>query len=138
MSRRSEERSRGSVLQGLSGEPGASTPERLRHHGARLLLLVALAALVTALFPPTEGMRVTPYEEGMVAPEDVIAQIPFSVPKTGAELERERREAAEAVPRTFDERVAAADSVAARLGRFFDRVDSAVAAGDTLAIGTQV
>jgi putative nucleotidyltransferase with HDIG domain len=96
---------------------------------------VALSALVTVLFPPLEGMRVTPYTEGMVAPEDVIAQIPFSVPKSGGELERERREAAEAVPRTFDERVAAGDSVSVRLGRFFDRLDSAVVAGDTLGVG---
>jgi putative nucleotidyltransferase with HDIG domain len=123
------------ALHRLSGDPGPSSGERLRHHGARISLVLALAGMVTVLFPPTEGMRVRQYEEGMVAPEDVIAQIPFSVPKTGAELERERREAAEAVPRTFDERVAVGDSVAERLGRFFDRLDSAAAAGDTLTLG---
>jgi putative nucleotidyltransferase with HDIG domain len=80
-------------------------------------------------------MRVTPYAEGVVAPEDVIARIPFSVPRTGEELERERREAAEAVPRTFDERVAAGDSVAERLGRFFDRLDSAATVGDSVGMG---
>ena len=99
------------------------------------VVITIVAVLVTLLFPPVESMRVTPYEEGMVAPEDVIAQIPFSVPKSGGELERERREAAEAVPPTFDERVAAGDSVAARLGRFFDRLDSAVVSGDTLGVG---
>ena len=135
MSRRTEERSVENALHRLSGDPGPSLAERLRHHGARMSLVFALAAMVTILFPPTEGMRVRQYQEGMVAPDDVIAQIPFSVPKTGAELERERREAAEAVPRTFDERVAAGDSVAERLGRFFDRIDSAAVAGDTLAVG---
>ncbi len=135
MSRRVDERGRDSVLHRLSGEPGATTAERLRHHGARVLLVAGIAVLAAMLFPPREGTRVTPYTEGMVAPADVIAEIPFSVPKTGAELERERREAAEAVPPTFDERAAAGDSVAVRLGRFFDRLDSAVAAGDTLAVG---
>jgi putative nucleotidyltransferase with HDIG domain len=130
-----DERGRGAVLRRLSGDPGVSPGDRFRHHGARILLVVLLAVLVTMLFPPVESMRVTPYREGMVAPEDVIAEIPFSVPKSGGELERERREAAEAVPPTFDERVAAGDSVAERLGRFFDRLDGAVSAGDTLAIG---
>jgi len=95
----------------------------------------ALAVFVTILFPPLEGLVDPAYSEGMVAPEDVIAQIPFSVPKTAAELERDRRDAAEAVPRTFDERGSAGDSVAARLGRFFDRLDSASLAGDTLGLG---
>ena len=88
--------------------------------------------MITVFFPPTEGLNVTPYSVGMVAPEDVIALIPFSVPKAAAELERDRRLATGAVPRTFDERVSAGDSVAARLGRFFDRLDSAAVQGDTL------
>ncbi len=135
MSGRSGERGGDSVFRRLSGDPGPSAADQFRHHSARILLVALLAVLVTVLFPPIESLRVTPYEEGMVAPEDVIAEIPFSVPKTGGELERERREAAEAVPPTFDERVAAGDSVAARLGRFFDRLDSAVARGDTLEVG---
>jgi cyclic-di-AMP phosphodiesterase PgpH len=135
VNRRAGARAPRSVMGRLSGDPGATLGERLRHHGARLGLLVALSAMVTVLFPPAEGLNVTPYGEGMVAPEDVIAQIPFSVPKTAAEFERERRAAAEAVPSTFDERVAAGDSVAARLGRFFDRLDTAAVAGDTLGLG---
>jgi cyclic-di-AMP phosphodiesterase PgpH len=135
VSRRAEERGSSSVLYRLSGDPGSGAGDRVRHHGARVLLLVALSALVTFFFPPTERMNVERYTVGMVAPEDVIAQIPFSVPKTADELEEDRQEAAEAVPRTFDERPAAGDSVAARLGRFFDRLDSAAATGDTLAVG---
>jgi putative nucleotidyltransferase with HDIG domain len=91
--------------------------------------------MITIFFPPGEGLNVAPYSVGMVAPEDVISQIPFSVPKTAAELERDRAEAAEAVPPTFDERPTAGDSVSARLGRFFERIDSAARAGDTLAVG---
>ena len=109
--------------------------ERIRHHGARIALLIALSVLVTFFFPPAENMNVGRYSVGMVAPEDVIAEIPFSVPKSAAELERDRRAAAEAVPRTFDEDPAAGDSVAATLGRFFDRLDSAAAIGDTIAVG---
>ena len=107
MSRRAEERGSDPALRRPSRESGATPVDRVRYHGARVLLMVALSALVTVLFPPLEGMRVTPYSGGMVAPEDVIAEIPFAVPKSGGELERERREATEAVPRTFDERVAA-------------------------------
>ena len=135
MSRRPEAPRSASVLYRLSGEPGSSLGERVRHHGARLGLLVVLSALLTVFFPPAGGTDVAPYAVGMVAPEDVIAEIPFSVPKAPEELERERRNAAEAVPRTFDERAAVGDSVAARLGRFFDALDSAATAGDTLQVG---
>ncbi|MDH3272854.1 MAG: hypothetical protein OEN56_16055, partial [Gemmatimonadota bacterium] len=81
MSRR-DERGSHSVLYRLSGEPGPTLGERMRHHGARGGLLVALAILVTVFFPPTEVTELSGYSEGVVASEDVIAQIPFSVPKT--------------------------------------------------------
>ncbi len=129
------ERGSGSVLQNLSGEPGSTPAEQLSHHGARAGLLIGLAVFITVLFPPEERMNVTPYDVGMVAPEDVIAQVPFSVPKTAAELEGDRREAAEAVPRTFDERPSVGDSVAASLGIFFDGIDEAIDGGDTLRVG---
>ncbi len=135
MSRRPGERKAESVLYRLSGDPGTSLAERIRHHGARVGLLVGLSVMITFFFPPAQGMNVTPYSEAMVAPEDVIAQIPFDVPKTAAELERDRRLAIEAVPRTFDEVTTAGDSVAARLGRFFDLLDTAAVLGDTLAMG---
>lgn len=135
MSGRSDERkSSSSVLRTLSGDPGATLGERVRHHGARVLLLLVLSGMIALLFPPEQGLDVTPYSIGMVAPEDVIASIPFDVPKSAADFERDQREAAEAVPPTFDEHEAAADSVAARLGRFFDQLDSAAVAGDTLGV----
>jgi putative nucleotidyltransferase with HDIG domain len=119
-------------------EPMSSWPERIRYHGARILLLVALAALITAFFPPTEGLNVRVPDEGEVAQETVTADIGFSVPKTPAELERDRRLAMETVPPTFRYRASAADSVAARLGRFFDGLDSLAAAGDTMALGDRL
>ena len=117
------------VLQRLSGDPGASTAARVRHHGARILLLVALAVLLTVLFPPARITNVGVPPEGGVAQQDVTAAIAFSVPKTPAELERDRRLAMEAVPPTFEYRAAAADSMAARLDRFFDRLEVAAASG---------
>jgi len=118
-----------SVLQRLSGDPGPSLAERVRHHGARILLLIALAVFLTALFPPTRVADVDVPPEGSVAREDVTASITFSVPKTPAELERDRRLAMEAVPPTFEYREAAADSVATRMHRLFERLEVAAAAG---------
>jgi hypothetical protein len=76
----------------------SSWPERIRHHGSRVLLLVTLAVLITVLFPPTEGLNIDVPSEGAVALETVTADIAFSVPKTLAELARERRLAMETVP----------------------------------------
>jgi putative nucleotidyltransferase with HDIG domain len=112
-----------------------SWPERIRHHGGRILLLVTLAALITVFFPPTEGLNVEVPSEGAVALETVTADIGFSVPKTPAELERDRRLAMETVPPTLSFRAEAADSVEARLRRFFDGIDSVATVGDTMALG---
>ena len=92
--------------------------------------------MITVSFPPTETTDVQQYSEGMVAEEDVIAEIPFTVPKSPAELERERRSAEEAIPPTFSRRIEAADTVAEKLERFFEALDSAATSGDTLRMGT--
>jgi len=118
-----------SALKSLSGEPGRAFGERAVHHGARLLLLLALATLITVLFLPAAGLRVTRYTEGMVAPENIIAKVPFSVPKSAAELARDRNLAMQSVPPTFDLVPAAADTMETRLRNFFDRVDTAAAHG---------
>ncbi len=104
------------------------------HHGARILLLLAVAALVTALFPPLERMEVERYRPGDVAEVDVFAQVPFEVPKTLAELERDRSEARSAVPPTFDYVPLAADTMAARLTDFFSQADSARLTRDTASL----
>ncbi len=135
MSRRPRGRNGRSVLQRLSGDPGGSWAERGRYHGARLFLLVSLAALVTFSFPPTQGTDVPTWTVGMVALEDVIAEIEFSVPKTAAQLAGDRRDATVSIPPTFRHRAEAGDTVAAKLRRFFDELDSAAVAGDTLRVG---
>jgi putative nucleotidyltransferase with HDIG domain len=93
------------------------------------MVLVLLSVFITLLLPPTARMNVVRYEVGMVAPEDVIAQVPFSVPKQADELARERQLAMESVPPTFDFVATAADSMAAHLTAFFDGLDAAAANG---------
>ncbi len=135
MTKRPTDRQAGSVLQSPAGvEPTRTLGERLTHHGTRVGLLVLVTAVVTALFPPATSQKVERYREGMRAPEDVIAKVPFSVPKTPDELKRDKDLAMESVPPTFDYVPSAADTMAAHLRSFFDRVDSIAAAGDRQAL----
>ena len=97
------------------------------HHGWRVLLLLGLALLLSFLFIPTSetSARLYDYEVGTPAPEDVIAVVPFTVPKTPQELARDQQVAMEIVPPTLDLIGSAPDTTAARLGRFFDALDEA-------------
>jgi putative nucleotidyltransferase with HDIG domain len=101
------------------------------YHGARILLLLGLAVAVTLLFPPVGGTTLQQYTLGSVLDEAVIAEIPFAIPKSSTELEEERRAAASGVPPTFNFRPAAADTMAMRLSRFFDRLDQVAEEGDS-------
>ena len=118
-------RSRGfELLHALSGRPERTWPDAVLHHGARVLLLVALALSIHALFPVTPVPDVPVVEKGMVAEQDVIAQVAFPIYKTGEELARERAEAAAAVPPVFRARAEAADSMQLRVERFMSRFDA--------------
>ena len=110
--------------------PADAWTARLARHWVQLLLFVVVAVAVTLFFPPSTGLRVSSYEAGMVAEEDVIASLSFGVPKTLDELQFERSSAALAVPPIFELDPAAADSAAASLTRFFEAVDSIEVAGD--------
>jgi putative nucleotidyltransferase with HDIG domain len=136
VSRQNDGNGGGSVLRRLSGEPGGSWGESIPHHGARVLLVVVLAGLLTSFFPPAEGPVVQPYESWTVAPEDVIAQFPFDVPKTASELEAEQNSVREGVPPTFNFVPELADTMRAELERFFDQLDSAVVADDHAGVQT--
>ena len=120
-----------SLLDAVSRPPRRGWPDAPIHHGARVFLLLAVAAIITVLFPPVEQMRVRRFEPGTVAEEDVVAQLSFNVPKSNEELARDRAEARSSVPPTFDHLSTAADTMAARLTRFFARVDSARSMDDT-------
>ncbi len=106
-------------------------PDGVVYHGSRLLLVVALAVTITALFPPIGGATLGRFEVGMVLTEAVIAEVPFTIPKSTEELQRERADAAAGVPPTFNYRPEAGDTMVVRLGRFFARLDSVASEGDS-------
>ena len=51
-------------LKGLSEPPQGLWPHGALHHGARVLLLLALSVAIVLLFPPAPRPMVTPFEEG--------------------------------------------------------------------------
>lgn len=120
-------------LRALSRPPDRPWPEGAIHHGLRVVLLLAMAAVVTALFPVTPLPDVPPVERGMVLSEDVVAQIPFSVYKSEDRLAREKQDAAATVDPIFVYDSTAVDSMLADVERFFALVDSATARADAAA-----
>ena len=108
---------------GPSGGVQQEEPRGPLHHGLRLLLLLVLAAMTTALFPPDSRLRMEQYSEGMIAESDVLAEVQFTVPVGPDELERARREARQAVPPTLEYHPEAADSTEAALEAFFGRLE---------------
>ncbi len=112
-----------------AGDDAPWTPlRRFRHQGLRFVLLLATAGAVSALFPAARGSDTPVLERGVVAREDVVAEIPFQIPKTGEELRHDQDEAASGVPPVYDFDPAAADSVANGLRAFFASVNRELAA----------
>jgi cyclic-di-AMP phosphodiesterase PgpH len=97
------------------------------HHAIRVVVLLAVAVGVHLLFPGARISEVQVLERGVVAREDVIARIEFSVPKSVDDLRREREEAVRGVPPVYEYRAAAADSVLAGVGAFFRSVEETTA-----------
>ncbi len=111
----------------LSNPPERLWPDAVLHHGARVVLLVGLALMVAVGFPPNPRVAdLSGYEAGVVATEDLIAEVEFVVPKSADELERDRAAAVAAVPMVYRYRPEAGDSTAGALNRFF------AAVGETL------
>ena len=109
-----------------AGEPPPRRPRaRLLFHALRFGALLATALAVYALFPAGAAPGPVVLERGVVAPQDVIATIPFQIPKTEEEARREQEEAARGVPPVYDYRPEAADSVLAAARGFFARVAQA-------------
>ena len=109
----------------LSRAPEKRWPDGVVHHGARWLLIVALAAGLVMMYPSDPGVGIGRHRVGTVAARDIIAELDFQVPKDSAELRREREEAEAAVVPTFVFEEHARDSSLSALGVFFSRVDSA-------------
>src|SRR5207248_9001810 len=76
--------------------------ERLRTHGLRIALALALAVFTYLLFPASPAVDFPVYEVGSVASDNVIAPFAFSVPKTDVELRKEREAAVATVEPVFD------------------------------------
>jgi putative nucleotidyltransferase with HDIG domain len=106
----------------------AEPPRRTRagawlHHGLRAAVLLGVSIAVYLCFPGAQTADVPVLEQGVVAREEVIAEVAFTVPKTPEELRREQEEAARGVPPVFVYRAAAGDSVVGGVRQFFVAVE---------------
>jgi putative nucleotidyltransferase with HDIG domain len=81
-----------------------------------MLVGVSLAVLTFTLFPEAPATQIPIYEVGAVAADNVIAPFAYDVPKTEAELRRERDEVARAAEPIFRHGPAALDTTRALLG----------------------
>ncbi|MFL5575378.1 MAG: HD family phosphohydrolase [Gemmatimonadaceae bacterium] len=109
---------------GASEDTGGAA-ESLRFHAPRLLLALALALLTYLLFPASPAVDFPLLEAGSVAPDNVIAPFAFAVPKSEAELMRERDDMARSVVPLFASAPAALDTARAALRDFGDAVAAA-------------
>src|SRR5881227_1500884 len=98
---------------------------RLRFHGPRVALALALAVFTYLLFPASPAVDFPVYEVGSVASDNVIAPFAFSVPKTEAELTKERDAAAATVEPVFDLVPAAIDSTRRQLAIYTQAITAA-------------
>ncbi|MGH7504425.1 MAG: HDIG domain-containing metalloprotein, partial [Longimicrobiales bacterium] len=115
----------------LSRPPEHTWPDAVQHHGARLLLLLTLAAVTYLLFPVAPVPELPIPEQGQVLDRDVIADVGFPVFKDDDDLAAEQEEAAASVSPIFRYDSTAVDSMRAAIQGFVARVDSAVASSRT-------
>ena len=88
-------------LGGGDADDGSPQTRALRHHGVRALLALGVAAVTYLVFPASPAVDSPVLEVGSVAPENVIAPIAYTVPKSPAELQKEQTEAARTVAPIF-------------------------------------
>jgi cyclic-di-AMP phosphodiesterase PgpH len=110
----------------MSRPPRQRWPDAVVHHGVRTLLLLVLGVATTMLFPVAPLVDFPVLERGMVAEQDVIAEIPFSIYRSEAELARARQDAAAAEKPIFVYVPTAVDSMLQAVDGFFNRVDEAL------------
>lgn len=122
-------------FQTLSKPPEETWPQGAVHHGSRIVLLLLVAAAITAMFPPRVQVNVASHPLDSVPDEAMIARTPFAVLKGADDLLQEQDEAADAVPPTFSFRQDAADSMVAKLGRFFAEVERTAQRGGAVEVG---
>ncbi len=101
------------------------------HHGFRAAIVLVVALSVPFLFPRTSLPEFEALAAGQVADRDVIAEIPFSVNKTEAEIEAEQQEALRALPTILARYPERADESIRQAQTLFARLDSTVSALET-------
>src|SRR5206468_12064016 len=100
---------------------------RLAAHAPQMAMALGLAVFTYLLFPASPAVDFPVYEVGSVASDNVIAPFAFSVPKTEAELTKERDAAAATVEPVFDLVPAALDSTSHQLASFTQAISGAAA-----------
>ena len=108
----------------IDRQPGQGWRDQLFHHGFRVLIVIAIAAIVPLLFSSHTLPETVDVQEGAVATEDVIAAFDFTVPKPADQLAREREDAERLVLPVYILEVSAADTAIANVARFFAQADS--------------
>jgi len=91
----------------------------------RLVVAVALAVVTFAAFPEAPATKIPIYEVGAVATDNVIAPFAFEVPKTEAELRKERDDVARAAEPVFRFTAAALDTSRLLLDAFERELNAA-------------
>src|SRR6476646_3961477 len=126
---------------GEQGERGSGDPPprrtRLREHGVRIAIALALAVFTYILFPASPAVDFPVYEVGSVASDNVIAPFAFSVPKSETELLKERDAAAATVEPVFDFVPAALDSTRRQLAALTDTLDVSAASQGNVVLAIQ-
>ena len=88
-------------LGGGDADDGSPRGRALRHHGARALLALGVAAITYLVFPASPAVDSPVLEIGSVAPENVIAPFAYTVPKSPDELQKEQNDVARTVEPIF-------------------------------------
>jgi putative nucleotidyltransferase with HDIG domain len=98
-------------------------------------MALAAVAMIALLYPPSDlfGPLDVP-REGEIAPENVIADIPFDLTKTDAQLAEERRVALQNTPLQFSYDESVVDRSRQNLRRFFALADTLRNGGSAEAI----
>jgi cyclic-di-AMP phosphodiesterase PgpH len=113
---------------GMGPGPGPKShwSARVAFHGVRVLVLLATAAAIHFFFPAPRLPDTAVLERGVVAPRDVLAEFSFQIPKSEAELNRERAEAASGVPPVLEFLPGASVEMIASVRNLFVTLDSVI------------
>ena len=105
----------------------AGARSRIAYHAKRVAVLFVLAIATYLLFPVGAAVDSPIFEVGSVATRDVIAPFAFAVPKSAADLARERDDVARTVRPILVYQPAAVDSATHELARLMDSLGAAAA-----------